>query len=57
MSFKLNQKVVAILRGAQWEDAAIVEVRPGGIYVASNGRDTRIFDAWNRDYIRAKYRR
>lgn len=57
MSFKLGQKVTAIIRGAKWEDAVIVEVRPGGVYVASNGRDTRVFDAWNADMIRAKYRR
>lgn len=57
MSFKLGQKVTAIFRGAKWEDGEIVEVRPGGIYVASNGNDTRIFDAWNADMIRAKYKR
>ncbi len=57
MSFKLNQKVIAIFRGAKWEDGVIVEVRPGGVYVASNGNDTRVFDAWNADMIRAKYRR
>lgn len=57
MSFKLGQKVTAIIRGAKWEDAVIVEVRPGGVYVASNGNDTRVFDAWNADMIRAKYRR
>lgn len=56
MLFKVGDKVRAIFRGSSWEDGVIMEVRPGGVYVASNGNDTRVFDAWNSDMIRAKYK-
>lgn len=56
MSFRLGEKVTAIFRGAKWEDGEIIEVLPGGVYIASNGNTTRVFDAFNADMIRAKYK-